>query len=77
MRLDIIDGRQYRSDQACGDGTKPVPCGEWADPKRTMLGDDQEKWLIDGLASSKSRWQILANQVMMAPYDAAPGPETR
>ena len=22
-----------------------VPCGDWADPKRTMLGDVQEKWL--------------------------------
>ncbi|HTE47112.1 MAG TPA: alkaline phosphatase D family protein [Gemmatimonadaceae bacterium] len=76
-RIFLLDGRQYRSDQSCGDGTKPVPCGDWADPKRTMLGDEQERWLIDGLASSKSRWQVLANQVMMAPYDSAAGPETR
>lgn len=76
-RFYMLDGRQYRDDQACGDGTKPVPCGEWSDPKRTMLGEAQEKWLIDGLAGSKSRWQVLANQVMMAPFDSAAGPETR
>ena len=62
-RFHLLDGRQYRSDQACGDGTHDVPCGEWADPKRTMLGDTQERWLSDGLAKSKAHWQVLANQV--------------
>ena len=67
-----LDGRQYRSDQACGDGTKPIPCGDWADPNRTMLGAAQEKWLINGLARSQSRWQVLANQVVLAPPDQQP-----
>jgi alkaline phosphatase D len=70
----MMDERQYRSDQACGDGHKTVPCGDWADPTRTMLGAAQEKWLVDGIAASRARWQVLANQVMMAPPDAAPGP---
>lgn len=69
----VMDTRQYRSDQACGDGTKPVPCGEWADPSRTLMGDRQEKWLLDGVSSSKAKWQVLANQVMMAPFDSQPG----
>jgi alkaline phosphatase D len=76
-RVWVLDGRQYRSDQPCGDGTKPVPCGDWADPARTMLGERQERWLYDGLAASKARWQVLANQVMVAPYDSDPGPATR
>jgi len=76
-RFHLLDGRQYRSDQACGDGTHVVPCGEWADPKRTMLGDKQEAWLSAGLASSPAHWQVLANQVMLAPFDSAPGPEVR
>jgi alkaline phosphatase D len=67
-----LDGRQYRRDQACGDGTKPIPCGDWADPNRTMLGAAQEKWLISGLAKSQSRWQVLANQVVLAPPDKEP-----
>jgi alkaline phosphatase D len=77
IRFHLLDGRQYRSDQACGDGTHIVPCGEWADPKRTMLGDKQERWLSAGLASSTAHWQVLANQVMLAPFDTMPGPQVR
>lgn len=75
-RFWMLDTRQYRDDQACGDGTKKVPCGEWADPKRGLLGDTQERWLLDGVGASKSRWQVIANQVMMAPYDSTAGPDT-
>ncbi|MEQ7129284.1 alkaline phosphatase D family protein [Actinopolymorpha sp. B11F2] len=69
----VLDGRQYRSDQACGDGLV-VPCEEAADPARTMLGTEQERWLANGLAASKARWQILANQSVMAEADRDPGP---
>jgi alkaline phosphatase D len=72
-RIHLLDGRHYRDDQACGDGEREVPCGDWADVKRTMLGDAQEKWLSDGLRTSKHRWQVLANQVMLAPFDRAVG----
>jgi alkaline phosphatase D len=77
IRFHLLDGRQYRTDQACGDGTHVVPCGDWADPKRTMLGERQETWLSDGLARSPSHWQLLANQVMIAPFDTMPGPQVR
>ena len=76
-RFWMLDTRQFRDVQACDSGTKAVPCGEWADPKRGMMGPAQEKWLFDGLAASKSHWQILGNQVMMGPFDSAPGPEVR
>jgi alkaline phosphatase D len=71
-RLWVLDTRQYRSDQPCGDGAKPVPCGDWGDPDHTMLGPAQERWLLDGLGGSSARWQVLAQQVMMAPFDRAP-----
>ena len=76
-RFWMLDTRQYRDDQACGDGTKTVPCGEWANPARGLMGAAQEKWLYDGLGASKSRWQVIGNQVMMAPYDSGPGAEVR
>ncbi len=76
-RFWVLDGRQYRSDQPCGDGDRVVPCGEWADPSRSMLGEAQERWLYNGLASSRASWQVLANQVMVAPFDAQAGSETR
>lgn len=70
-----LDTRQYRSDQACGDGSDPVPCGAWDDPSRTLLGHEQEQWLLNGLQSDSARWQVLAQQIMMAPYDRAVGDE--
>ncbi len=74
-RLWVLDTRQYRSDQACGDGDIVVPCVGWSDPSRTMLGEQQERWLTDGLSASRARWQVLANQVMVAPFDPRPGTE--
>lgn len=73
----VLDSRQYRSDQACGDGTQAVPCGDWNDPARTMLGPAQEQWLFDGLARSRARWQVLGNQVRIAPFDEAAGDDRR
>jgi alkaline phosphatase D len=42
--------------------------GEWADPKRQLLGARQEQWLADGLAASTARktaWQVLVQQVLI------------
>ncbi|WP_181008352.1 alkaline phosphatase D family protein [Sphingomonas montanisoli] len=44
--------------------------GPLADPARTMMGAAQEQWLRDGIARSTrdgTRWQILAQQTVMAP----------
>lgn len=73
-KFHVVDTRQYRSDQACGDGTKPTPCGDWADSARTMMGAPQEKWLDAGLGASRARWQVLANQTQVAPFDFTNGP---
>jgi alkaline phosphatase D len=61
----VLDTRQYRSDQACGDGRK-ARCDEALAPSRTMMGAAQERWLERGLRSSRARWNVLANQVMVA-----------
>ena len=58
----VLDTRQYRSDQACGDGTK-TNCAEALDPGRTMLGAGQEQWLFDNLATARARWTLLGQQV--------------
>lgn len=68
----MLDARQYRTDQACGDGNKAIPCGDWNDPARTMLGEAQERWLFDGLKGSTARWQLLGNPVMLMPPDIQP-----
>jgi len=68
----VLDTRQYRTDQPCGDGNKP-PCPEMTAPDQTMFGPAQEKWLMDGLSTSKAQWNILCNQVMMAKIDRRAG----
>ncbi|MFD7818756.1 alkaline phosphatase D family protein [Streptomyces sp. NPDC059785] len=61
-RFDVLDTRQYRSDQAYGD-TQHVPGPESDDPKRTITGDAQEKWLIDGWRESGALWNVVPQQV--------------
>lgn len=68
----VLDTRQYRTDQPCGDHNKP-PCKEVYSPKATLLGDAQEKWLYETLRKSPAAWNVLAQQVMMARVDRVPG----
>jgi alkaline phosphatase D len=76
MEMNVLDTRKYRTDQPCGDGTKPL-CPEALDPKATMMGPAQERWLMRGLGQSRARWNVIAQQVMVAQVDAALGPEKR
>jgi alkaline phosphatase D len=64
----VLDTRQYRSPQACGDGFK-ADCRDADDPSRTMLGDRQERWLSDTLRANGGTWQVLAQQVLFAQLD--------
>jgi alkaline phosphatase D len=66
--LAILDTRQYRTRQPCGDGFK-ARCAEADDPSRTMLGEAQERWLGDLLRASKTTWQVLAQQVLFGGLD--------
>lgn len=70
----LLDTRQYRTDQPCGDGNKP-PCDAAYDPKATLLGEGQESWLYQTLEASKRRWNVLTQQVMMGRVDRKPGEE--
>jgi len=70
VEFNVIDTRQYRDDQ--------VFSSEKAkEPGRTILGDDQEDWLVDGLTSSTSTWNVIANQVPFAATDQNPNPDVR
>lgn len=77
-QLDVLDTRQFRANQVCGpadeEPTREAPCDERLDPSRSMLGTEQEQWLLDGLDQSDARWNILANQVLMFQRDAQAGP---
>ncbi|MFI6997851.1 alkaline phosphatase D family protein [Nocardia sp. NPDC050175] len=72
--ITMLDTRQYRDKQACGDGSTVVDCTDRLDPDRTILGARQRDWLIDGFTDSPARWQILGNQVSMGQSDQDAGP---
>jgi len=66
-----LDCRQYRSHHACPDpqmshGRMVTNCAELADPSRTMLGAQQERWLAEGLAASTARWKLLAQSTQVS-----------
>ena len=70
----FLDTRLYRTDQPCGDGFVP-DCPARHDPAHTMISAAEEKWLFDGLAASKARWNLIAQQVMLMPMDRRTGTE--
>jgi alkaline phosphatase D len=66
LRFYVLDGRQYRSDQACAAPRDVgVACAEAGADDRTMLGAEQEAWLADELGGSEATWNVLAQQTIM------------
>jgi alkaline phosphatase D len=60
----MLDTRQYRNDQACGDGWKVCSDADLA--SRSLPGNTQETWLLDGLAQHYGTWDIIGQQVFFA-----------
>jgi len=55
LELFILDTRQYRSRNADLDG-----------PNKTMLGQTQLTWLLDGLTRSTAKWKVIATSVPLS-----------
>jgi alkaline phosphatase D len=69
----VADTRQFRTDQPCDDVFRS-DCPGMTDPAQTLPGLPQERWLVDRFARSRSRWNLLAQQVQMAQEDFVEGP---
>jgi alkaline phosphatase D len=63
MDLNMLDTRLIGRDEQ--DGTNNT------DPNRTLLGQQQFSWLTANMSASNAKWQVLGQQVMMAPLGAA------
>ncbi|GII95349.1 alkaline phosphatase D family protein [Sinosporangium siamense] len=70
----LIDTRQYRSDQTCAGSA--IWCAA-DDPARTITGQEQERWLVDGFRKSRARWDLIGQQVFFGQRDSAPGPRRK
>jgi len=73
MTMALTDGRQYRDDQACqtdtDGGGRPVAretCPQFDDPKRSMFGKEQERWLMPSFARSGAQWEVLAQPTLFS-----------
>ncbi|QQS14576.1 MAG: alkaline phosphatase D family protein [Rhodospirillales bacterium] len=80
LEIAFLDGRQYRSPQPCprpgrsGSNNVGADCVERLSPELTMLGRAQEEWLHAGFRAASTRWNLIANQTLVAPVDLMPGP---
>jgi len=75
----VLDGRQHRSRQPCLDTPAygkghiaPDSCADLQDPTRSLLGAAQERWLYDGFRRADATWNVLAQNLLMAPLRATP-----
>jgi alkaline phosphatase D len=66
----MLDDRQYRSDNPCGDG-ESLRCEEAETGRYTMLGHEQERWLAEGFDESRARWNIVGQQLLIAELEHA------
>jgi alkaline phosphatase D len=78
----MLDDRQYRDDHACNPDGKagssnvdPKDCPAWDDPKRTLLGAQQEQWLDGVLAQKGATWTVFGQQTLFGQRDYRPGPD--
>src|SRR5690606_14325885 len=70
--IHMLDGRQYRDPQPCGEGLL-VDCPERTEVDRTMLGTEQTAWLADGLAGSRAVWDVVGQQTVFTPLPIGTG----
>jgi len=73
----VLDTRQYRDLQAGHDGGRTwwfsdLPARD--DPNRTLTGKTQERWLLDGFASSEATWQVMPQADFFSQRDSTAGP---
>jgi alkaline phosphatase D len=81
LQIALLDGRQYRSREACYAPPNKgglhletdAGCPERREAGRTMLGFAQEAWLHSTLAHSKAQWNVIAQDVLMAQVRAKQG----
>lgn len=67
-QFQFLDTRQHRDPRTCdalADEKRIPDCPERTDPRRSLLGMDQERWLHRTLRGSSARWNLLAQQYLM------------
>lgn len=72
LDLNLLDTRQFRSDQPCNDRFN-AGCEGINAREAQVLGEVQEAWLLNNLNRSEATWKVLAQQIMVMDLDRNPG----
>jgi alkaline phosphatase D len=51
-----------------GRDVQPATPAAAADPRRQILGADQERWLIEQVTGTRARWKVLGQQVIVGQF---------
>ena len=65
--LSMLDLRTYRDQQVADPGYDTGV----DDPERTITGEPQMEWLLDGLAQERAQWKVVGTSVMFSPLKVA------
>ena len=70
--LQFLDTRQYRNRRTCEAVSQekriPRDCPERFDPARSLLGARQEAWLQNQFRTTRTPWNLLAQQYLMGEF---------
>jgi alkaline phosphatase D len=66
----MLDDRQYRTDNPCGDG-ESLRCDDALTGDYSMLGREQERWVARGFDRSTATWNIVGQQLLLAELEHA------
>ena len=67
-QVDVLDTREYRDPMVSGVVTD---VGPRRDPARQILGAEQERWFAAGFGAEPARWNLVAQQILMARLNTA------
>lgn len=76
VEFTMLDARQYRSDNPCGDG-ESLRCEAAVSGDYTMLGRRQEDWVARGFDRSDATWNVVGQQLLLAELEHLPYEDER
>jgi len=75
MEINMLDTRQYRTDHPCQTpeegGWQRIDgqCAERFDAKRTILGEQQERWFLRRYGRQGCKWNVMAQGMLFSKHD--------
>lgn len=81
LEFNLLDCRQFRDPPPCRDDKGQVInytplCDEAKSTSRSMLGEEQEAWLLRGYGTSGASWNTLVQTAPIGPFDFKKGEGT-